>query len=237
MAFGNGGRDYPPGTRIYSFAIKTKDLPAPVFYVSQKGDDGKYDLIKNADGTPKTASRVSGNLTSAQPRKFAYEGNDIHSINLTLEDIAKDGVLEVYYVSVGETFLGRNLFNSLLNLKAPVDDIEIGLYQSKPKADAVDKRGFASVALRQHNELVKGLYDPKGTEMPKTKKVKVNGKDQTDSFDLDVWFRAKMAAWCKAINSGPKPESAPVEAAAVVAGHAEPEPGTSEEDDPLTPPF
>jgi hypothetical protein len=214
MAFGNSsGRDYPEGTEFYSFSIKTKNLPEPLFFVSKKGADGKYApvlkkdeagnnlLDKDGKVIPLTAKRISGALTSASPKKGQHEGKDIHSVNLVIEDTTKEGVLQVYYLSVGETFIGRNLYNSLLALQLPADDIEIGLYQSKPKAGQT--KTYASVALRQNNQLVKGVYDPKGDEMPKVKKVRLKGEDVSDTGDLDEWFRVKMTAWCKAVNAAP----------------------------------
>ncbi len=214
MAFGTGNRSFGPNAVLYSFKIKTKDLPAPIFEVSKKGADGKYAVLAAPHGT---ASRVSGNIISAAPKENVHEGKTIRSINLTLQDGD-----DVYFVSVGETFLGRNLYNSLLGLKT-FTDIEIGLYQSKPKPGAVNQTGFASVALRQSGELVRGPYDPKGTEMPKTKKVRVNGKDQTDTEELDNWFREKMKAWCKVVNAA-APKAA--QSSAPVSTPAEDEPHT-----------
>ncbi len=209
MAFGTGNRSFGPNAVLYSFKIKTKDLPAPIFEVSKKGADGKYTVLPAPNGT---ASRVSGNLISAAAKENTHDGKVIRSVNLTLQDAD-----DVYFVSVGETFLGRNLYNSLLGLKS-FDDIEIGLYQSKPKPDAQNQTGFASVALRQHGELVRGPYDPKGDEMPKTKKVRVNGKDQTDTEELDNWFREKMKVWCKVVNS-----TAPKQTSSVAAPAAQDE--------------
>ncbi len=207
MAFGDGkGREYPPGTEFYSFSTKTKGLPAPVFHIQRKQDDGSWKRINNADGTPKTARSVSGSLTSAQPRKNVHEGKDIHSVNLTIEDTTKEGVLQVYFVSVGETFIGRNLYNSLLALALPATEIEIGLYQSKPKPGNPNQSGFASVALRQDGELVKGVYANKDPQLPPTPKVMVNGKNQTDTYQLDLFYRAKLTEWCKTVNTTKAPK-------------------------------
>ncbi len=228
MAFGTGSRSFGPNSVLYSFKIKTKDLPVPIFEVSKKGADGKYAVL------PATASRVSGNLISASPKEHTHEGKVIRSINLTLQDGN-----DVYFVSVGETFLGRNLYNSLLGLKS-FDDIEIGLYQSKPKPDAVNKTGFASVALRQHGELVRGPFDPK-KDMPQVKKVRINGKDQSDTFELDEWFREKMKTWCKVVNAAAPKQAQPAAAAethtaAATEPDADPDAGSAT-DDPTAPPF
>ena len=196
MAFGTGSRSFGPKAVLYSFKIKTKDLPSPLFDVKKKVGD-EYVPQKE------TATRVSGTLISASPRENTHQGKVIKSINLTLQDGD-----DVYFVSVGYTYIGRNLFNSLLALKT-FDDIEIGLYQSKPKPDAKIKTGFASVALRQHGELVRGPFDPK-KDLPPIKKIVLNGATVSDTTDVDAFFDGKMKAFCKVVNAAaPKPVSAP----------------------------
>ena len=204
MAFGNSNRSFGKDAVLYSFKIKTKDLPEPVFEVSKKiGED--YQKLDE------TAKVVSGNLISASPRENDYQGKIIRSINLTLQDGN-----DVYFLSVGETFIGRNLYNALLALKT-FDDIQIGLYQSKKKPG--QDKTFASVSLRQHGETVRGLYDNK-KELPAVKKVRVNGKDQSDTEELDNFFREKMKAFCKVVNAAtPKAANAPTSSAASEASH------------------
>jgi len=232
MAFGTGSRSFGPNSVLYSFKIKTKDLPSPVFEVSKKTGDGKYAVLYKRDQAgnvlkdkednpiPDYQTRVSGNLISASPKENTFEGKTIRSINLTLQDGN-----DVYFVSVGETFLGRNLQNALLALKT-FDDIEIGLYQSRPKPGQT--KTFASVSLRQHGESVRGRFDNK-TELPATKKVRVNGKDQTDTEDLDNFFREKMVAWCKVVNTAaPKQVTAPTAS----ESHAAPDDGHETHVDP-----
>jgi hypothetical protein len=229
MAFGSGSRSFGPNSVLYSFKIKTKDLPAPIFEVSKKGEDGKYAVLKGKDAT---AQRVSGNLIDARLKEHTHNGELIKSLNLTIQDGD-----DVYFVSVGYTFLGRNLFNALLALKS-FDDIEIGLYQSKPKPDAVDKRGFASVALRQHNELVRGLFDPK-KDLPPIPKVKLKGKDVSDTGAIDEFFEEKLKGFCKVVNAAaPKRVTASAPAAQETASEPSSEGAEGGEEVPdNTPPF
>src|ERR1035437_6124281 len=103
MAFGTGNRSFGANAKLYSFQIKSKDLPAPLFEVKKKGADGKYNHIlvkdeKTGEMILTTATRVSGNIISAIPKENTYEGKLIRSINLTLQDGD-----DVYFVSVGET--------------------------------------------------------------------------------------------------------------------------------------
>lgn len=214
MAFGTGSRSFGPNAVLYSFKIKTKDLPAPVFEVKKKGEDGKYAVL------PKTASRVSGNLIDARLKEGEHNGETIKSLNLTLQDGD-----DVYFVSVGYTFLGRNLFNSLLALKT-YDDIEIGLYQSKPKPGAPDKRGFPSVCLRQHNEMVKGIFDPK-KDLPPIPKVKLKGKDVSDTGAIDLFFEERLKGFCKTVNAT-APKRVTSHGTEETGGEAAGEPGAPE---------
>lgn len=211
MAFGNGSRQFGPNSVFYSFKICTKDLPAPVFAVSKKGADGQYHPVmikdeKTGEQVQQTVKNVSGNLVSASPKENTHENKLIRSVNLTIQGNGKEDKDDVYFVSVGETFLGRNLYNGLLGLKT-FADIEIGLYQSRPRpakpGQPAQTKTFASVALRQHGEPVRGPYDQK-KDMPLVKKVRVNGKDQSDTEELDNWFREKMIAWCKLVNAASK---------------------------------
>lgn len=215
MALGNGSRSFGPNTVFYSLKIASKDLPAPIFLVSKKGADDQYHPVlikdeKTGESVQQTVKNVSGNLVSASPRENEHDGKTIRSINLVIQGNGVEDKNDVYFVSVGETFLGRNLYNGLLGLKT-FTNIEIGLYQSRPKppklGQPASNKTFASVSLRQHGEPVRGPFDPKTTpDMPPIKKVRVNGKDQSDTFDLDQWFREKMIAWCKVVNAAtPKP--------------------------------
>ncbi len=206
MAFGTGNRSFGPNAKFYSFKIKTKDLPAPVFEVSQKQGD---DYVK----LDKTASRVSGNLISASPRENTHDKKVIRSINLTLQDGD-----DVYFLSVGETFIGRNLYNALLGLKT-FEDIEIGLYQSKAKPGQT--KTFASVSLRQHNIPVRGPFDQK-KDMPQVKKLVLNGAPVSDTTELDNWFREKMKAFCVVVNAAaPKQGATAATTSAAPAAHEE----------------
>ncbi len=235
MAFGTGSRSFGPNAVIYSFKIKTKDLPAPLFEVSKKVGD-EYKPVLDDKGKQVTATRVSGNITSAVPKENVHDGKTIRSINLTIQGNGADDKDDVYFVSVGETFLGRNLYNSLLGLKS-YEDIEIGLYQSRPKAGQT--KTFASVSLRQYNEPVRGPYDQK-KDMPAVKKVRVNGKDQSDTEELDNWFREKMKAWCKQVNAAAKgsaPVAAPAQAGEEGAHVSAPTDETSSTEDEDQVPF
>ncbi len=248
MAFGNGSRSFGPNSVFYSFKICTKDLPAPIFAVSKKGSDDKYHPVqikdeKTGELVQQTVKNVSGNLVSASPKENTHDGKLIRSINLTIQGNGKEDKDDVYFVSVGETFLGRNLYNALLGLKT-FADIEIGLYQSRPRpakpGQPAQTKTFASVSLRQHGEPVRGPFDQK-KDMPAVKKVRVNGKDQSDTEELDNWFREKMIAWCKVVNaankqgaaaSAPAPQ-AQAEDEGVHVGAPTDDNGTSDEEVPF----
>jgi hypothetical protein len=202
MAFGTGSRTFPPGSVIYSFQIKTKDLPAPIFKVQKKVGD-KYEDQDNA-------TRVDGNIISASLRENKNKENKtIKSISVTLQD-----GLDIYFVSIGYTYIGRNLLNALLALKT-FDKVEISLYQSKPKAGKT--KTYASVCLRQNGETVRGLIP--NEELPAIPKVELNGETVGNQGPINAFFEEKMKAWCKVVNAAaPKPAATP---AAVAAGQSE----------------
>ena len=176
MAYGKGSGGFGPNTKVYSFNIKTKDLPAPVFDVSVK----EGDKIVKLD----TATRVSGDLIGLRHRESKYQNKVIKSVTATL----KDGN-EVYFVSVPYTYLGRNIMNGLLGLKT-FGGVEIGLYRSKPKTEG--KPGFDSVAIRQGGELIYGKYEYK--DLPAIKKVELNGTLYSDTSVIDTFFQKEIVA-------------------------------------------
>lgn len=188
MAFGTGSNSFGPNVQLYSFKIKSKDLPEPIFEVTKKGADGKY-----GDALTDKVTRVNGTVIGVQHKENQFEGKTIKSVNVTLRD--KD---DVYFVSVGYTFLGRNILNSLLALST-FDDIEIGLYQSKPKPDAVDKRGFASASVRQNGNMVYGRF--KKEELPEIPKVKINGQTMSDCEAIDGFFAKHIVELAKTVKA------------------------------------
>ncbi len=225
MAFGTGSaRSFGPNAVLYSFQIKTKDLPAPIFKVQKKVGD-KYEDQDNA-------TRVSGNLISATPKENLHQGKTIKSVNLVLQDGN-----DVYFVSVGYTYIGRNLLNALFALKT-FDEVEISVYQSKPKPGKT--KTYASVCLRQHGETVRGLIP--NEQLPAIPKVELNGEQVSNQGPINTFFEEKAKAWCKVVNAAaPKPaqSSAPASTeshSAEDVDHAGESTGEGE-DDPLAPPF
>lgn len=210
MAFGKGG-SFSPGTKIFSFKIRSKDLPAPVFEVSQKGPEGATErTIISKDTT-----RVSGTLIGIRNKEFEYQGKMIKSVELTLQD--KD---EIYFVTVGYTYLGRNILNSLLSLKTFIG-LEISLYQSKPKPDAKDKRGFPSVAIRQNGEIVYGKFDSRKGELPVIKKVKVGETVYSDDTEINSFFLTQVSELAKIVKAKTPEVDSAVHDAAVAANEGE----------------
>lgn len=135
MAFGTGSQGFGPNTKVYSFNLKDKDLPAPQFDVLTK-KEGEEKSTKVS-----TATRVSGDLIGVRNKTFKHEGKDIISVTATI----RDGN-EVYFVSIPFTHLGRQIMNSLCALQA-FGGIEISVYKGKPKT--AGGIGFSNAAVRQ----------------------------------------------------------------------------------------
>lgn len=193
MAFGkqsaNSNR-FPPGTKLYYAQIKQKKdgkyLPAPIWVIQQKGEDKKYITIDDA------AKFVSGNLVAISNRKNkTKDGKEIESVSATFQDGA-----EVVFATIQHDYLGWNIMNSLLALGA-YDGVEIGLYQSKPKK-AGDKT-YASAAVRQDGQLVRGKFDNK--DLPAIPKVLVGKDTFSDKTARTAFFVAQIEELSKVLKA------------------------------------
>ena len=172
----------------YSFKIKTKDLPKPVFEIKKRAGD-KWEPF----GTDDT---VSGNIIGIEPKSFKHEGKEIKSISVTLQDKG-----EIYFVTIPYTSLGRGLMNSLLNLKA-FNAVEIGLYQTKPREGQT--KTYPAVSLRQGGEIVKWKFEQK--DIPAPVEVKFKGEIQRDFTAAEEFFSTHLVEFAKSIK-----RSAPVQ--------------------------
>ncbi len=201
MAFGTGSQLDPSIKNVYAFQIKDKDLPAPVFHVQRKKEDGKYEKLPDAN-------RVDGNLVGIRVKKFTHQNEEIVSVSATIKD---PKAADLYYVSIPFTYLGRNLMNSLLNL-SDLNNIEAALYKSKPKEG--QQTGFSSCALRQGptRDLIYGKYSKE--QLPEIPKVMVRGKPQGDTLAIDNFFIEKINEFSAFVRSkvaagAPADEGAP----------------------------
>lgn len=196
MAFGktSGGRNFGPNAQIFYFQLKTKDLPEPVFEVKQKQGEN---LVVVDTGV----RFVEGRLIDIQNKEFKHGKKTIKSVSAVFQD-TKGGKNEVYFVGIPHTYLGRNILNSLIALQT-FDNIQIGVYKSKPKPDlknpAVMREGFASSAVRQNGQLVYGKF--KNEELPPIPKVQVGEETFGDSTKITEFFTAQVAELAKAVKS------------------------------------
>lgn len=239
MAFGKGNSQFGDA-KAYSFTIKDKDLPAPIFVVKVKNADGKWEELKD------TATRVNGRLTGIKYNEFLYKGAQGDSLIKSAKTIFRDvvdGKHEVYLVDVPFTYLGRNLLNSFLNLKA-FGDVAISLYKGKPKKDGpyAGKPGFSSAALYSGKEMVKGRFA--NNELPVIKKVQLGAKKLSDTTDIDDFFAKQIGELEKIVAAANESHAdAPSEAdqmAAPVDGvpeHLDSSPESVDDDDSSKPPF
>lgn len=193
MSFGSG-TTFDPNTKVYSFNVKDKDLPAPQFQVTVKEGDKYVELAP--------ATRVNGNLVGLRVKENKYQNKVIRSVTATLRDNN-----EVYFINIPFTYLGRNILNGILGLQAVgFDGIELGLYRGKPKTEG--KQGFSSHYLKKNGQSVYGKYEWK--ELPAITKVEVNGemigqtKPQDDFFIKEI---NELATVLKGVANAPHEES------------------------------
>lgn len=210
MAFGKGSTEktsrFPDDANIYYAKIRQKKdgnyLPAPVFEIKRKGEEkGKYVIVDEA------AEFVSGNITEITNRKFknAATQKETDQVSVILEDTS-NGSHDVVYLNLDHGQLGWNVMNALLALKSP-EDIKISLYQSKAKNPG-DKT-YGSVAVRQHNELIKGVYS--NDQLPVVEKVDVEGTLIAKKGERTKFFISKIDELSKKLG-GKKAPKAPTNA-------------------------
>lgn len=194
MAFGKQSSNatrFPAGTKLYYAQVKQKKdgkyLPAPIWVVQQKGEDKQYVTID--DG----AKFLSGNLVEIKNRKQkTKEGKEIESVSATFQDGN-----QIVFATLQHDYLGWNIMNSLLALGKSHDDIEIGLYQSKPKKPG-DKT-YASAAVRQDGQLVRGKFDNK--DLPAIPKHKIGNDIISDKTARTAFFVAQIEELSKVLKA------------------------------------
>jgi hypothetical protein len=194
MAFGQRSSQsttqFGPNTKVFFVSIKEKDLPQPFFEIKTKEGD-KTVVVAGVD---KQIKFLAGDLVDIRNKTGkTAEGKEIESASVSIFDREKD---EGYIVSVGQTFLGRNILNSLVNLKT-FNGIEIGLYTSKPKPGQA--KGFKSAAVRQNGQLIYGKF--KNEELPEIKKVQVGKEVHSDQVMINAFFTQQVEEFAKVLRA------------------------------------
>ena len=203
MAFGqnsSSGRQFGANAKLYYVSIKQKDLPCPVFEFKRKkeGTEKEYEIVDNK------AKFLSGNLIELKTKENKNKDQKvIKSVSAVFQD--KD---DVYFLTIHHDYLGWNILNSLCALKT-FEGIEIGLYQSKPKAGST--KTYASVAVRQDGNLVRGAFENK--DLPEVPKVVVGDTSVSDKTARTAFFITHIEALSKAVKAA-APAGTPVKAGA-----------------------
>jgi hypothetical protein len=181
MAFGKGSNT-PSNKTLFTFKIKTKDLPVPIFEVTKKEGD-KYVVL------PDEVNAVSGNIVRIESKPFTYIVKTTNKkktslgATLTLED--KD---DLYFVNLNYDNLGRSIMNALLNLKK-FENINISLYRSKAKE--ANGPTYPSAAVRVDDEMAG--YAFKQEELPPVDKINLpNGEVFKDTTKRDEFFHKHL---------------------------------------------
>ena len=194
MAYGQrsstSGNQFGPNTKVFFVTIKEKDLPQPFFEIRAK--EGEKMVV--VAGVDKQVKFLAGDLVDLRNKTGKTpEGKEIESASAVLFDRAAD---EAYFLTIGQTYLGRNILNSLLALKT-FGGVEIGLYTSKPKAGK--EKGFKSAAVRQNQQLIYGKF--KNEELPKIVKVQVGKEIHSDQVAINAHFTAQVEEFGKVIRA------------------------------------
>lgn len=164
--------------KLYILKVRTKDADkqsVPVhFEVFEKKSVDINGKTEEKWATATTTRNVSGDLSRVELGEVEYEGEKSPTVKLTIVDNAQK---ESYLLDLRYNIISRSLFNGLFNLKS-FDNIEIGVYQTKPKTK--DGKSFAAISLKQNGERVDWKF--KKEEIPPVEIVKV-GKKGVSNFD------------------------------------------------------
>lgn len=187
MPIGNKNRTNSDKKMIFvNIVTKDKDDKDIRPYFSFKegtgeGPDGKKIYSEVAKDTA-----FSGNLIKVETYDKEIKSKNIIQprVKILFED--EDSI---YYADVSYTILSRSLFNSLLSLQS-MEDLSLSIYWTKPN----DKnKVYPQLCLRQgegKDNMVRWLYSKE--ELPEIKKVKIKGKEMSDTEDIDNFFREKL---------------------------------------------
>ncbi len=189
MAFGKSStnsNDFGPNAKFYYVTIKQKELPAPIFEVRQKTGDKEYTIVDPA------AKFLSGDLISIRNKEGKTKADKtIKSFVATFID--KD---DVYFLTLQQDYLSWNILNSLLALKS-YKGIEIGLYQSKPKAGKT--KTYASAGTRQAGELVYGKF--KNEDLPEIPRHQIGEDFISDKTKVIAFYQAQVEEFSKVLKA------------------------------------
>ena len=208
MAFGKESKK--SDLKAYSLKIKTKDLPKPEFVVSERQGDKFIEL-------PEREDTITGTLIGLEPKETVWQGKTIKSVSATLTDGD-----QIYFLTIPYSNIGRGLMNSLLNLQA-FTDVQIGLYQTKPKTEG--GKTYPAVSVRQADQIVRWKYENK--DLPPPEEIKFKGEIMRDWSKMEAFMADKLKEFNKVIkNTAPakSKEVATAETDVATANDAELEP-------------
>jgi len=168
-------------------------------------------------------SGISGKLVGVKDKTYEYEGDEILQAQLILED-EEEG--EVYFLSFGMSWVGRNIINSLAGCNN-LGEIDISVWNDR-------ETGYAKVHIKNNGEKTEWgyEYDVLKEKINVTTVTKKGKKVQEqDTWDLDVWLLEEVLLK-EVANKLPKREAAASEAPAAAPEAEAEEPEAEEPEQP-----
>jgi len=189
--------------KAYSLRHRLKDgntfVDVGFFEVQEK--TGKDAQGKDVWSPAGRETDVAGDLVRIDTRLGEFEGNPIRSFVLSLRDSEKN---EVYFTSFGlGSNLGRNVANSVLNLKA-FNNVQFSNYGQLNKET---KKTYPALSVRQGDDTttVKWKYDPKGNELPPPREFVGKGnKTERDYTAQEEFLFEKLKEFAKVVEAANK---------------------------------
>ncbi len=201
MAFGKQTQQRKD-LKAFALKIKTKDLPKPQFQVSERqGQDSKFTPLDPANGG--IEDTVTGTLIGVEPKETLWQNKTIKSVNATLTDGD-----QIYFLTIPYSNLGRGLMNSLLGLTS-FNDVQISLYQTKPKTDG--GKTYPAVSVRQAGEIVRWKYS--NDQLPPPEVITFKGETLRNFEKLELFLAEKLNDLNAVIKKSTPAPSKEVEAA------------------------
>ena len=179
MAIGNKNKNYD-NKNAHFVNVVTKDAEdkdiKPYFSFRKKTGDKEYTEVAKD-------TSFSGTLAKVLTHEREYQGVKSPRVKIIFEDGDDSYILDMSY-----TILSRSLFNSLLSLES-MEELILQIYQTKPN----DKgKVYPQMSLRQGEKGVMIRWKYTREELPEIKKVKIKGKEMSDTEDVDNFFRDKL---------------------------------------------
>lgn len=161
---------------------EAKEKVKPFFTFSKKIDGAWAVFAEN--------TRFSGHLRklTVGEREFNLGGGKVEKKPEVTIQLYDEELSETYVLRLPIRISSRSLFNRILNLQS-MENLEISVWE--------DDKNFEVLSLKQNDENVKQRFTKE--EVPAAPKVKVNGAEISDTYELNKFYLEKLTEFGAAL--------------------------------------